>query len=96
VDCATKTDPSQCINVYDATYYPLYANFPDECPNMGSFCPSKYIVNLYNYNKKRIINSVKLEENMTLLFQYSLKESSHDIIEILLKKLVYFSLHIVV
>ena len=47
VDCATKTDPSQCINSYNDTYCPLISNVPDECPNMCSFCPSKYIVNLY-------------------------------------------------
>jgi hypothetical protein len=52
VDCATKTDPSQCTNSYTATNCPVYSNVPDECPNMCLFCPSKYIVNLYKTWKK--------------------------------------------
>ena len=43
VDCSVKkTDPYGCLNSYTVSGCSQYSNVPDECPNMCSFCPSKY------------------------------------------------------
>ena len=47
VDCGVKkTDPNVCLNTYTVSKCSQFLNVPDQCPNMCSFCPSKYSHNV--------------------------------------------------